>query len=72
MRVCCAGAEHFRKVVLVARSTSLVKVGATPAFVLARVFAADGARVAAFVRLGLPQQRPAAKDRDPSRSRAAT
>jgi hypothetical protein len=35
---------------LLARSTSLVKAGPTPAFVLARVFAADGARVAAYVR----------------------
>ena len=34
---------------LVASSTSLVKAGPPPAFVLARVFAADGAGVAAYV-----------------------
>jgi hypothetical protein len=33
-----------------ATSTSLVKAGPTPAFVLARVLAADGAGVAAYVR----------------------
>jgi hypothetical protein len=36
--------------VLLANSTSLVKGGRTPAFVLARVFATDDAGVAAFVR----------------------
>ena len=39
-----------RPVAQVARSESLVKAGPIPACVLARVFAADDAGVAAFVR----------------------
>jgi hypothetical protein len=41
-------AEH--RPLLVAISTSLVKAGATPAFLRAGVFAADGAGAAAYVR----------------------
>jgi hypothetical protein len=37
-----------------ATSTSLVTTGPTPAFVLSRVFAADGAGVASFVRFQQP------------------
>jgi hypothetical protein len=47
---------------------SLVKAGPTPAFVLARVFAADGARVAAYVRTG---QRPRGRRDGPSLADAA-
>jgi hypothetical protein len=39
---------------LLARSTSLMKVGPTPAFVVARVSGADGVCVATFVRKQQP------------------
>lgn len=45
-----AGRPTARPVAQVATSTSLVKAEPTPGFVLARVFAADGAGVAARVR----------------------
>ena len=48
-----AGRPFGRSVALVARSTSLLRPRLTPAFVLARVFPANGARTAAYVRFRL-------------------
>jgi hypothetical protein len=50
LRRCSPDSGHAPRCAFVAISTSLVKAGATPAFLRAGVFAADGAGAAAYVR----------------------